>query len=331
VELIEHTEPSITVPGPGFYRMPSVVYHADPAPAPSLSSSCARILAFHSPAEARDNHPRLNGKGYSAEAMANKVNIGSVVHELLSGHGDGIWQFGHKDWKTKAAQEDKARAIAEGRTPILQHQMETAVKVEQAILSHMDGDDELRWAFQEGAGETVLVWRDELGIWGRAMLDWWGGPERPTKVFDVKTTTGDLDDRSVQMRILDSGIHMQQAWYERGLARLYPEVSGRIDYRVIFAQQCAPFGVRVVRIGPRARWHGWRNTMIAAGIFAECLRRDSWPSWPSQTQEVDLPGWVEQQQVEREEQSLMLRAFSKPIGMATSTQAPLGIEEYTNG
>jgi hypothetical protein len=332
MELIEHSEPSITVPGPGFYRMPSFVYHGDPAPTPSLSSSCAKLLAFHTPAQAKAEHPRLNGKGYQFEAFATKMNVGSVVHELLSGHGDGIWQFGHDDWRSKAAKEDKARAVAEGRVPILQKDMERAVTVEQRIRDHLDQDEELNWVFNEGAGETALIWHDAaLGIHGRALLDWWGGSERPGSIIDVKTTTGDLDDRSVMMRVLDTGMHIQQAWYERGLTALYPAIAGRIDYRIIFAQQVEPYGVRVVRLGKRYRWHGWRNAMIGAGIFADCLRTGEWPGWIPRTQTIDAPDWVERQQTEREVESNMLQHFHLPIMRATSVQAPLTLGDTVDG
>jgi hypothetical protein len=163
------------------------------------------------------------------------------------------------------------------------------------------------------------------------MLDWWGGDARPASVVDVKTTTGDLDDRSIMMRVLDGGIHIQQAWYERGLAKLHPQVAGRIDYRIIFAQQVEPYGVRVVRLGDLFRWHGWRNAMIAAGIFAECLRTGEWPGWPHRTQTIDAPEWVEKQQTEREEQSLVLRQFHLPIMRATSVQAPAQLGEPLDG
>ena len=61
---------SATVAAPGLYRMAAAAYHADPAPAPSLSSSLARLIVGHSPAHAKEAHPRLTLDPIGPESKA---------------------------------------------------------------------------------------------------------------------------------------------------------------------------------------------------------------------------------------------------------------------
>lgn len=328
--LIEHDEGLVA--GPGFYRMKPSRYHADPAPEPSLSSSLAKVLAFQTPAEAKAEHPRLNGKGYNAEEMAAKVNIGSVAHELLCGIGDGIAQGEWADWRSNAAKEFKAAAIAEDRTPVLQHQMLRAVECESAVRDFCNDHPDLHWVFEQGLGETVLVWKDkDLGIWGRAMLDWWGAPQRPTWMIDLKTTEGDLDNKSLQNRIMDGGINISAYWYSRGLVQLWPQLAGRLRFTVIFAQSVPPYGVRAVEMNDTLIWLGWRNVARAAALFRKGLATGQWNSWPHDITTLGPPGWSEKQQEEHEKFDPITRENNAEITRVLSFQAPNLIGESVDG
>lgn len=324
MELIEHAEG--LVPGPGFYRMPATVYHSDPAPWPSLSSTVANILIDKTPYHAQQAHPRLNGQGYSLALKAARVTVGSVVHEYLTGHGSGMKVVETdkgvpEDYRTKAAQEAREEILAMGKIPVLNKDLEKAIDVEQAIRAFFRDHDELGWVFNEGVGETVLIWQDPVGIWGRAMLDWWGGEKRPFDVIDIKTTTAGLDDRSIQRRIED-GIDLQESWYRRGLQQLWPDLAGRIRHRLVLAEQNPPFGVRVIELGRMYRYMGHRKVMHAAGIFRACQRTGVWPGYPPHVHVVDAPQWSPTQWEERELYDVMFQEFQPDIRLATSEQAP---------
>jgi hypothetical protein len=63
-------------------------YHADPAPAPSLSSSIAKTILHQTPRHAWFEHPRLNPNFEPKDDS--KFDLGSVAHELLLGKGAGF-------------------------------------------------------------------------------------------------------------------------------------------------------------------------------------------------------------------------------------------------
>ena len=71
----------IRVDRPAIYEMSPANYHADPCPAPSLSSSIARKLLGYSPLHAAHEHPRLNPA--FVEVHDEKWDRGTVAHAYL--------------------------------------------------------------------------------------------------------------------------------------------------------------------------------------------------------------------------------------------------------
>jgi hypothetical protein len=323
IDIIEHE--AGLVDGPGFYDMPAAVYHADPAPEPSLSSGVARTILACSPKHGWQKHPRLNPPADSDddEASNKKMHVGSVVHELLLGKGGGYKIIKAKDFRTKAAQEQRDLAMVDGFSPILEKDMDRAWRIANRLRERLPQVAECDGAFKVGGGETVAIWRDPIGIWGRAMLDWWGAD--PAEIWDLKTTTGGLSDRDLRRRILDDRIHVQVEWYKRGVAQLWPDLAGRIRYRLIFAEQDEPHELRVIELPPAFQALGERQAVTAAVQFQHGLETGEWPGYPNHITEIECPDWALTEWEEREttDANLSLPGVGEKLLLARSSFAPI--------
>ena len=230
------------VPGEGIYTMAPDVYHADPAPEPSLSSSVARELLDHTPRHAWAIHPRLN-PAYRPATVSRKTEIGERVHELVIGRGRGHVRIDADDWRSKAAKDKRAAALKDGKTPILASDMPACAKMLKAIRYRMRAHESTRGLFREGHGEIVFVWK-EGGVWLRTMVDFIGPTE--IDVTDLKTTTAALDDRSLNDRFDSGGLDVQAAFHERAMHHFFPALAGRLNQRFVFCEQDEPHEVRTV-------------------------------------------------------------------------------------
>lgn len=324
MELIDHAEGRVS--RPGLYRMPAKTYHADPAPAPSLSRSVAVTLLERTPQHAFLAHPRLGGA--AEDQRKRKLDVGSVAHELLIGHGRGIHVIGAtntagdpvENYQTKAAQKKRDEALEAGLTPVLQCDLNRAETMVSAVLLRLAKIPGAEGAFRDGIGETVAVWRDPTGIYGRCMVDWWGPTEYD--VWDLKTTAGGLSDREIANRIAE-GLDVQAAWYTRGLGILRPELVGRPTFNFVFVEDKPPHEVRVVRLTGEQRWLGERKAVTAAVWFADCLERDDWPGYAPEIRSVETPPWLSGRWEERELGDPALRELGTKLMLAHSPQAPL--------
>ena len=99
------------------FNVTSARYHADPAPAPSLSSGVARTILAKSLADAYHEHPKLGGKKKEAtEAMG----TGSLVHALLADKLGEDYEVGTYDnYRSAAARAWRDSVSASGKSPVL--------------------------------------------------------------------------------------------------------------------------------------------------------------------------------------------------------------------
>ena len=81
------------------HDMPDAVYHADPIPGGSLSSTFARLLTQHVPAKARER--------FTGRKPTKAMNLGKAAHRQALGTGPTliVWQF---DGRTKDGKAERA-------------------------------------------------------------------------------------------------------------------------------------------------------------------------------------------------------------------------------
>ena len=158
MRIIDHHEGR--VPGPGLYRMPAEVYHADPAPEPSLSSSIAKLLIDRSPEHAFHAHPRLSGPKEESDPTRPK-EIGTAAHKLLLDQGRDLVVVEAEAWTTKDAKVARAAAYAAGDCPILRpdldRQVAESIAAQDTIAENIEEDYDEHRSFGEQVSDGLAA------------------------------------------------------------------------------------------------------------------------------------------------------------------------------
>src|SRR5690348_2881416 len=106
---------------PGIYTMAEAAYHADPCPVPSLSRSIAR------PLHASAQHPRLGGRPPDGPAAGEEdMDVGTAAHAMFLEGIDKAVLSPFDAYRSNAAKEWRAGALAEGKIPLKAHAYDKA-------------------------------------------------------------------------------------------------------------------------------------------------------------------------------------------------------------
>lgn len=284
----------LVITAPGVYEIPNAVYHADPIPEGSLSSTGARRLIEPS-CPAKFAWIREHG-----EEPKSTYDFGHVAHRYVLTEGEIVTVVDAPDWRTKDARAQRDQARIDGKVPILAKDMDVVAEMVAAIQTHPIAGK----LFAPGAGlpERSLFWRDQpSGIWRRARLDWMRhtGPTDRFIGVDYKTAAaGDLD--SLQNAIYRHGYACQAAWYLDGIKALGLSPGGEPSFIFVFQEKDPPYVVTVVELDLRALAIGRLLNRRAIDIYVECTRTGHWPGYSSEVELVRLPHWVENQYTDQE-------------------------------
>jgi len=325
MQIIEHTEGR--VPGPGFYRMPAAVYHADPAPEPSLSSSIAKLLLSHSPEHARLAHPRLAPPRAADDEAEDKPTrpreIGTATHRLILGAGTDVTVIDAQDYKGKDAQAQRKAAYAGGGCPILMPDLAKAERMAAAALARIGAIPGCE-GFATTPSEVVAIAQDPTGAWLRIMMDRVEIHRTHAIIWDVKTSSQAAAPQGLGRRIEQMAMEVQAAFYPRVLAQLLPHLAGRIRFRWIFIEDEEPNGLCVAEADAAGAEIGARKASAAIHLWNRCRSADAWPGYPAQIVRVDFPEWAANRWLEREEADPQLAGVS--YDLAASPFRPLDWE-----
>lgn len=267
----------MTITEPGIYSMPATDYHADPAPAPSLSASLAQTLVSRSPRHAWHECPTLNLDREPEEVTA-QAEEGTALHALLLERQEVVEKVGAMDWRTKAAQEARRGARERGRVAILAHRwnelLGTAMALRVALSKHEIGD----FLARPGRPEQVMAWQEETpagDIWCRARVDWLCD-DMPVLV-DLKTTEGSASPDVWGRSPAGKEAPLRAAHYLRGARALG---IARPRYLFCIMERDPPFGVSVCELSPALLQIGEEQHEFARNMWGACLKDCDWPSYP---------------------------------------------------
>lgn len=283
-------------------NIPASDYHADNvADTPTLSAGIANLLITASPAHAKANHPKLNPDYQPTHD--DKFSIGTVAHALLL-QGMTVAEVVQADsWRSKAAQEAKADAVARGRVPLLPHQYGAVMGMYDAVAHQLAKLEVAPTPFTAGEPEQTLVW-DEDGVKCRARIDWLHSDLR--FVDDLKTTSRYANPEAWQRGALyDHGCDVQAAFYLRGL-RAYLNYLGdmshpfEMQWRWVVVETQPPYALSVIAPGASVLALGDAKVEKALALWRRCLETNEWPAYPRTVVEAELPPWVESRWLERE-------------------------------
>jgi len=276
----------VSLDGPSvFDEMSAELYHSDPAPEPSLSSSIAKVLVTQSPLHAKHAHPRLNRFWQSEEDGI--FDRGSASHAMLLQGADIMVECVFDDWRTKAAKEKREEVRALGKLPLLSkhvagvHRMVEVAKT--ALL-----ESELHATLDDFYAERTVIWKGG-DIWKRARFDLQA--KKRALLLDYKTVEN-ADPFVFQRQIVNLGYDIQGAHYTDAYAAMEPSAYDRTDFVFLVQEREAPFACSLVGLDPAFLELGQRKMNRASALWANCLKLDDWPSYSHRIAWANPPAWA---------------------------------------
>ncbi len=275
----------------GVYDLPDEVYHADPCPEPSLSSSIVKRLDTRTPRHAWLAHPRLNPDFEPDHDPG--FDLGSAAHDYLLRGGDAIEVIdGFDDWRKGAAKTARDAARAAGRVPLLRHQFDQVRSMAGAAKAQLARHKEASDAFLLGKPEQTLIWSEADGaggsIWCRAKLDW--QPIAGNVFYDFKSTTsaaaGDFE-----RVVFGVGHHLQHAFYRRGISAVLDV--RRPIFRFVVQEIEPPYALNVFDLSPEAAQLAESRVNKAMHTWAWCMRHRAWPGYVGRVAHLGAPVWMQ--------------------------------------
>lgn len=276
---------------PGIYRMDADAYHADPCPAPSLSSSIAKIIIERSPLHAWHAHPRLNPHHQSEERA--DFDLGSAAHALLLEGEDRMSVIDADSYRAKAAQEQRDAARAAGRHPILKAKHVAVVAMAKIAERAIAGCPDLSGlTLADGDSERAVIWQ-ECGIWLRCRPDWLA--RDLSAMLDYKTT-GDAEPMHFGKHIARMLYHFQAAFYRRGVRA----VTGVDVPFILLAQETEePHACTFHGCAPSLAAIAEQMVDQAIRTWAGCMKAGTWPAYSPRIHYHDAAAWAAMEQEER--------------------------------
>lgn len=268
--------------------MPEDVYHADPVPGGSLSSSGARRLLD---CPALFQHERLHGR-----PPRDTFDFGHAAHRLMLGAGNDLAVIDADDWRTKAAKEARDAARAEGLVPILAADHARAQVMAAAVREHPIAS--LLIDHERGRPEVSLFWPDpRTDVMCRARIDWLPDPIDGRRLIatDYKTAATAAPD-ALGRSAASYGYHQQAAWYLAGLREC--GISDDAAFVFVAQEKTEPFLVTVYELDSQALRIGADLNARALALYADCASTDTWPGYSDDVVTVSLPGWAVRQHEE---------------------------------
>jgi PDDEXK-like domain of unknown function (DUF3799) len=245
-------------------------YHADPAQAPSLSSSIAAILLEQSPQHAWLAHPRLN-PNYVRDTDS-RFDLGSAAHMmLLERREDRIVRVDADDWRTKAAKEARDQAQLEGKYAVLERQYKDIKEMCDAARKFLMRT-ELGNILDTGDAEQTLVWQDDA-VWCRARPDIMSSDRKI--VLDYKSTAS-AQPEAFARQIGRMGYDLQAEFYSDGVQI---ETGLRPAFVFLAQEITQPYACSLVALSNAYQFVGQQKAKRARDLWKTCLLEDSWPSY----------------------------------------------------
>jgi hypothetical protein len=273
-------EPAIVA---GVYDIPEDVYHADPVPGRSLSSSGARKLLPPS-CPARFRHEQLNPPG-----PKKTFELGSAAHKLVLGTGPDLVLVDEARWDTKETKAKVADIREAGGIPLKRAEWDMVHGMAAALRRHAEARTLL--SPDRGTAEQTLIWPDRTtGVWRRALLDHLPHPTFDRMVIaDYKTTTS-ADRAAIRKAIFNYGYHVQLDWYRDGIASLGLDSDPAMC--LVFQEKDPPYLVNVVQLDRESLQLGRDLNRKAIDLYAHCAATDTWPGYSNAITLISPPPWA---------------------------------------
>lgn len=310
---------------PGVHVIDEADYHEDPAPAPSLSSTLARLILAKSPLHAWTAHPRLNPQWEPVQKAT--FDIGRAAHRAVLGRGADYVAYppellaSNGAASTKEAKAWAEEMRAEGLTVLKANDVDLIGNMADAVRRQLAA-----MGINLDPIRSEMVALAEIdGVWCRAMID--NAPADPRlPLYDLKTTT-DASPEALAKTVASYGYDVQAAHY---LAVWKAATGEDRKFRIVFVEKEAPYGVSVAELyrkpGDEADWFDHADALArdARRIWGECLTSGHWPCYPARVAVIGAPGWHLTKMEDRAERAIAPKPSNETLAAAMAWQAPEG-------
>lgn len=290
--------PIITAAG-AYPDIPAEDYHGNPdlLPAPSLSSSGAKLLLAKSPMHFWHASPMNPNR---VEVAKPHFNFGKAAHDMIL-LTDRWPEFYHvlPEGFTRAASKKFALEIAEadaalesGMVVLTYEQAQTVHAVAAAIRKN----DLAVATLTNGVTEETLAWQDpETGVWLRARPDF-----RPNSILmkravmvvsDLKfVAESHASPKGFERAVENFGYHQSAAFYMDGIKAVYGHHPTHWVHVVV--ERDAPHCVALYELPGEDIERGRVLNRRAINLFARCLENGKWAGYADEPKPVGLPHWA---------------------------------------
>lgn len=264
---------------PGLYDIDAELYHSDPIPGGSLSSTGARKLVTDCPAKFKHwlDNPQPHNKA---------LELGTAAHKLVLDDGPELVLVDAEKWNTDAIKAEVAAIRAAGNIPLKQHELDQV----EAMAAALRAEPEAARLLEPGSGvaEQSAFWNDN-GVWRRCRFDWL---RHDGQIVDYKTARS-CRREDLEKAFNEHGYHQQQEWYlDGGLA--LDLVDPEKPFQFVLQEKDPPYLVVVTTCDPMAREIGRHLNTAALNTYAACRESGEWPGYLPNPMTA-LPSWVERQ------------------------------------
>lgn len=266
------------------------IYHADPAPGPSLSSGIACRLLQSSALHAKTHHPRLWDEPPATDDTET-MDRGTLAHAMLLGGMERIVPVdpaafpGDKGgipvgWTTKAIKAERDRIRGLGKVPVLKNLFDMALPMVDAAREALldceigpikitDGDTEVTIIVDDGPVKPGVR------FFRRARADWWAKDR--TLMIDYKSTAGLAEPSGwIRRQMVPMGYDIQRAHYRR-CAHL---ATGQLPRWLFLVQEnFAPFACSFVDLDGAHEEIADRKMDFASQLWKHHLSKGEWPGY----------------------------------------------------
>ena len=268
-----------------FDPIPETIYHADPVPSGSLSTSGAKAL-LRSPAHYR----------WQIEHPVTKVayDVGTAVHTLVLGVGASLVAIpdevcaSNGAATTKEAKAFVAEARAAGMVPLKSDVVTECNAMAESVLAHP-----LARALLETPGkseQSMFAPDPDTGVWLRSRVDHLPDPSSgETVMVDLKTAAS-ADPRDFTRSAAEYGYDIQAEWYQRVLTLARGDVE--TAFRFVVVEKSAPYLVSVIELDAEFVNIGRARMRRAIDAYKTCRDADEWPGYEAITHLVGPPAWL---------------------------------------
>lgn len=261
----------------GIYDITAAEYHANPCPEFSISRSFLADIIKQSPLHAMSNSKELN-QDETEDKDSRTANIGKAMHEIALGFDSNVVVVEADSFRTKAAQEMRDAAKADGKIPLLTADMKKVMAAMDPIRGKLVGKCEQTYIWKRGISD----------IWCRAMLDcvtddgW---------IIDYKTTGGSAEPGAwVRNHLYPDLLDMQAAWYIEG----YERVTGNPckGFKFVVQEQKPPYAVSTIQCDIETIMLGLARINMAFDIAEDCLKSGIWYGYDRSVAIATPPAWI---------------------------------------